>query len=228
MKYSPIKAMIKGFFLIGFCKSLPALPCTAEADIKPNCCIGPTLCGAGPKIDNCYDNLAWDLEIDFILEQARLTGTQTAYSFTEEGFTRFSRILRPSFDLEWGVTAGVGWLFSEDNWFLGARFDWLESTATSFKTGQIVPVNLSLNLGVDQGYSEFSSKLQVNYYMLDILLCRGSYISGCLAFDPHLGIKSAWFYYRGFFSFFRNQHCPSIHVSDFKKACSYQLLGRGT
>lgn len=54
--------------------------CPVETDIKPNCCIGPTLCTSGPLIEDGYDCGAWNIEIGFLLEQVRLSGSQTAYS----------------------------------------------------------------------------------------------------------------------------------------------------
>lgn len=112
-------------------------------------------------------------------------------------------MIRPSFDLDWGVTASLGWFFGDDGWYIGARFDWLESTSAQTRgPGFFLPANFSLYLqGAFLSADTMQTRLQVNYYMLDVMLQRGSFLSGCVSMDPHLGLKTAWFYFRGNYVF---------------------------
>lgn len=166
--------------------------CPLDGDIKPNCCIGPTLCGTGPSM---LDGCAYHLDIGFLYEQMRITGTQTGMSVTNsnlDDFPQNAEILRPSFDLDWGLTASLGWFFDHDDWSFFMYFDWLESNG--YKTASdFVPV---FNGGGAFVSPEGHIRLNVNYYMLDIMLARGSYMSGCTSVMPHAGLKIVWLYYK--------------------------------
>lgn len=184
--------------------------CPVEADIKPNCCVGPTLCTSNPLKEKDCDYGYWIAEVGFLWEQVRLTGSQFGYSQLIEivppAVVVTETLLRPSFDLDWGVTAGLGWYLLEDQWMIKACFDWLESTAKKNRDdGAFVPANIVDNISGGAfplgRANAFQTRLRIDYYMLDVMLFRGSYVSGCVALDPHAGVKTAWFYYRGNYNF---------------------------
>lgn len=175
--------------------------CLAEGDIKPNCCIGPSLCSEKPILYNCYKGWTCFLEGGFLYEQARITGTQIAYSFKlttgADHDKQVSCVIRPNFNLNWGMTFGIGFLFSDDSWFLGARFDKLDLTSGLRRDSELYfPANFFWTFygGAPQVNELVENYLNIDYYMLDVFLSRSSFFSGCFSLDPHIGIKAAWFY----------------------------------
>lgn len=175
-----------------------------SGDMKPNGCKGPTLCHTRPDIDS-NDFL---INIGFILEQARLTGTMYGYTLndnaTPSSNAQSASGRRPSFNLDWGVTVGVGRHFAHDDWDLTVDFDWLsstgkDSTSTDFSQ-RIVPINLRTSNAIDGStdliYADTaSSKFRTRYYMLDVALGRGAFMGSCSSICPHFGIKAAWIDY---------------------------------
>ena len=177
-----------------------------NGEVKPNNCKGPTLCHTRPDIDSN------DLMIDvgFILEQARVTGTQYGYTIgggnTVGGQTQSTSGRRPSYDLDWGVTVGVGRHFDHDDWDLKIGFDWISSngkdnTGTEFNE-VFVPTGLrtadARGVGADLNVANSANtNLKIQYYMLDVMLGRGSFIGSCHSITPHFGIKAAWIDYSG-------------------------------
>jgi len=194
-----------------------AAPAANGMEMKPNGCKGPSLCHTRPDIDSR------DLFIDigFILEQVRMTGTEYGYALNGlplsdltdatttpiNTYPQAAKGLRPNFKLDWGVTVGLGRHFEHDDWDVNVQFDWLSSTGkksydANFST-TLIPVGVDVNLptGTDVTdanqympiYQAMVSKAsyEVNYYMVDAVLGRGNYFSGCVAFTPFFGFKFA-------------------------------------
>lgn len=177
-----------------------------SGDVKPNNCKGTTLCHTRPDIDS-NDFM---IDIGFLLEQARVTGTSYMYTLgngaSAGADTQVTTGRRPSFNLDWGLTVAVGRHFEHDDWDLKLGFDWINSTgkdSTSTDFNEIaIPVGVRTVGGVD-GSSDFtyadtgSSNLKVRYYMFDAMLGRGSFMGSCHHITPHIGIKAAWISYSG-------------------------------
>jgi hypothetical protein len=177
-----------------------------EQDVKPNRCKGPTLCHHNPM----NDGSGFFLDIGFLYEQARITGTE--YAHTSPTATPWDPplvggdILRPSFGLEWGLILGAGYLFEHDNWVGTLNFNYLNTTANDCNACSCddnpyyVPDCiwchdlLDQANNVDPAYTpDFPSvSLSVNYYMLEAELGRGSYFSQYMSFEPSFGLKSVW------------------------------------
>jgi len=176
--------------------------------VKPNGCKGVTLCHTQPDID-------WNrfrVDIGFILEQARVTGSAFAYTATGNSTTGFDynelpqasvNIQVPEFDLDWGVTAALQYDFEHDNWYARAGFDWLQTTGTNNITNSfgsvLVPMNiwfyeLLLGSGDLAAVTGASSRFAISYYNLMIDLGRGAYITDCIALNPHMGLKASFIY----------------------------------
>ncbi len=176
-----------------------------QEDMKPNACKGPTLCNTRPNVDS--NDFFFDA--GFLLEQARVTGTMFGYLLNNnaaQGASAESAVgQRPSFNVDWGLTVAAGRHFQHDDWDLVFSFDWLSSTGnskTNTEYGQtFVPVNLRSD-GVVNGTTNLlyttnaNSTLKVNYYMLDAVIGRGSYLGGCSSITPHFGLKAAWMGYK--------------------------------
>ena len=176
-----------------------------QDDMKPNACKGPSLCHTRPNVDS--NNFM--IDVGFLVEQARLTGTMYGYTLTgnaQQGDNAQSVVgNRPKFGLDWGVTVGVGRHFEHDDWDVLVHFDWISSTgknSTATEFGEIfVPVNLRSyeafnGTGNVLSAENASSVMKINYYMLDAVLGRGSFLGGCHHITPHLGFKAAWINYK--------------------------------
>jgi hypothetical protein len=175
--------------------------------VKPNGCKGVTLCHTQPDID-------WNrfrVDVGFILEQARVTGS--AYAYTATGNTSTGAgynllpqttvsIQVPKFDLDWGVTVGLGYDFEHDNWYIAGHFDWLQTTGTDNTANSyssvVVPMNIwfrGLNGGSDLGaVTGANTNFQINYYNVMFDLGRGTYLTDCLVINPHAGLKLSFIY----------------------------------
>lgn len=171
--------------------------------IKPNCCEGPTLCTEYPTCMDCYNT---HMDIGFLFEQFRITQTDFGYTTCSRPDTLFksAQILQPRFDLEWGVTASLGYYFDHDNWFFDMTFDWIR--AKGFRhvghdwNESIEPTNIwKSRLLSDGDCFTFAHNVKdifkVSYYMLQFDLARGSYISTLVALEPHIGLRTAWFFF---------------------------------
>ncbi len=197
--------------LPAFVASIAAISCMYAGQddnnmmMKPNACKGPTMCHTRPNIDS--NDFFFD--VGFLVEQARLTGTMFAgvlgNNASQGSNAQVIRGLRPKFGVNWGVTVSAGRHFDHDDWDFTIDFNWLSSTATANANpdyGQtIIPNNVradnSVNGSTNLLYSNnANSKLQINYYMLDAIIGRGSYLGGCSSITPHVGFKLAWIDYK--------------------------------
>ncbi len=212
-------------------------------DIKPNGCKGVSLADAYSDINGSNFNI----NIGFILEQMRLTNTDFGYiSNTQTGvynsLTQDVSMLRPSFGLSWGITAGAGYYFEHDNWYGDIKFDWLSSKGSRnicAENYQIVPTKIwkkQLLLGqstatqsnVDFFYSNgVKSNFKINYFEGEIGLNRATYVSKKLSVEPFFGIKTAFIYYANKTEFFNDTtlyNSLSYKVSGEKK-CDFYGVG---
>lgn len=97
---------------------------SGDFDVKPNGCKGVTLCTA---YADCIECRNMHLDIGFLYEQFRLTNTTFGYLIENSPCTLPAcvEMLRPSFKLDWGLTASAGYYFENDGWFLDFHFDWI-------------------------------------------------------------------------------------------------------
>ncbi len=191
----------KGFPVLIASIAVSAAAFAGTGEMKTNGCKGPSMCHTRPDVDS-NDFM---IDVGFLLEQARVTGNMYAYTLdggvAAGANTQATNGRRPQFNLDWGLTVAVGRHFEHDDWDLKIHFDWIQTTgkdSTSTEFSQIlIPVNMrSVNalttstnfVSADVG----SSKHRIDYYMFDVMLGRGNFMSGCFAITPHVGIKAAW------------------------------------
>ncbi len=174
--------------------------------VHPNGCKGPTLCTSSPVIDNC----GWSFDVGLILEQMRISNTDVAYHFRDGGAgtaanpTVSEQMINLDFDLEPGLRVGVGYMMDHDDWMLRADFEWLYSKGSfnnTIDTGAYFPTHtvslFSLDTSVEPSFQTIKSSLEVDYFLLDVYLSRGSYLSGKFSYEPFAGIKASWINYKG-------------------------------
>ena len=147
------------------------------------------------------------VRVGFIAEQMRITGTEV--SITQGAATDFSiggnsveglpqKINPVKFDLDVGLTVGLGYLFDQENYTITADFEWLSSKG-KVNTGGTTYVYESsspvYNGTISPNFSGSNAYLKVDYFLLDIALSKGYYVSNRFSYQPFAGIKAAWIYY---------------------------------
>lgn len=163
-----------------------------------------------------------------LLEQIRMTGTDvcTLYGITPQTpplsnpglgaplpviFTNsFENI---HFNLDPGLKVGLGYHFEHDNWMGLTNFEWLKSRGRYNQTlvsNSLVSINPS-NIGalyylsglspLPVYFQQVSAHLDVSYYLLDVMLSKGSFFSRNFSFTPTGGIKTTWIQYNSYQKF---------------------------
>ncbi len=201
-----------------------ALEAADITSTKLNGCKGPVLCSSFPLLGNCDDCCyTWHLDIGLLYEQATFPGnyagrayipvanqnTATSSAFVEQTVQN----LNYSLDYALGLTVSAGYLMHHDQWFIGAKFDWL-STSGSIEYNDIntqYTANPALAQGIvgatgghgifqgtpfvpfDDTFDSINYNAGVDIYALDVTLSRGSYLSGCFSYEPWMGVEAIWF-----------------------------------
>lgn len=158
-----------------------------------------------PKQNNC----GYSLTAGFILEQVRVTGAQ--YGYTKNGnaigaaaLPATGKVLVPSFDLTWGVTASLACYFDNKDWTLKSKFDYLSSTGDGKESqdsdSNVIPINIwrdqfIANLNADLGVAGYGkSHFDTDYYNLNIDFNRELYIDNHFTLEPKMGLKLSFIY----------------------------------
>lgn len=173
----------------------------SQQDMKSMGCNSSNLCTLYPAIESHHLHF----DIGFLLEQVRMTGTDLGYTTSGNVNTlpKTVELLRPDFKLKWGLTAGAGYYFDHDNWFINSRFDWISSEGKQnhdcVGSDRIVPTGIWTN-GILNGsdatyFTSVRDELEIDYYMLVVDLNRGTYLTGNFAVEPHAGVKANWIFY---------------------------------
>jgi len=179
--------------------------------VKPDGCKGSNLCSSYPVVDSC--NLQFDAGL--LYQQMRVSGAEIANAVTErntdtipvvsENYVNFTNTnIRFGFDVGAGLKLGAGYYLKNDGLLFLANFEWLRSTA-SFD-GEFSPTIIYLPSGYQSVYAttdahdivrfqEVAASLDVDYFLLDVVLAKGSYFSGSFTFEPFSGIQSSWISY---------------------------------
>lgn len=203
---------------------------------KPNCCNGPVLCPTFPldTKDDCCKRLHVDLGL--IYQQpafANMTAgsLDTVYeSFSNNKTTVIETydILLECFDYTLGLTASLGYLLEHDDWYFGTRFDWLSASMTKLhpSTDNVTQI-YSHNLVSSANYEDIAEEIitdeefnkviysaNIDIYVLDVLLSRGSFHSKCFSYEPFAGVKALWFSTKQVATYY-GPNSESSHVSDY-------------
>lgn len=151
------------------------------------------------------------ISIGPLLEQVRISGSQ--YAYTKNGdatqaaaLPASGDILEPSFGLDWGITAGVGYYFQNKNWALKTRFDWIPARGNGSQSvngsDNIIPINIwreqfFADLGADLGVAGSGrSHFKIDYFNLNLDLDKALYIDKNFTLEPHIGVKVSFIYDR--------------------------------
>ncbi len=197
-------------------------PLSAE-DIKPNGCKGVTLCTDMPL----NENYGFYFNVGLIYEQMRVSNSMIAYEHilgpsypegTASDPTNTYNMYNLAFGMEPGFKFGVGYEHGHDAWQVNASFEWLTSQGlvnNDVLTPAVINVTLDDNTG---NYQNVKSRLDIDYFLLDVYLSRGSFISKKYAFEPVAGFKASWIYYHTDTDFTKsatlNSNQTKLYVSD--------------
>ena len=194
--------MLKREKIVGiFGAMLVALGSLSAEDVKPNGCKGVTLCTNMPINENC----GFYFNVGLIYEQMRVSNTMSAYEQVPgptSGGTAWDptndyNMYNLTFGMEPGFRFGVGYEHGHDDWQANASFEWLRSTGTLSKE-VITPTVLCVTYDDNtENYSAVNSTLLIDYFLLDVYLSRGSFISNKYSLEPVAGFKATWLYYNG-------------------------------
>lgn len=141
-------------------------------------------------------NSDWEVNVDVLLWQAKVGGTEYAYSvskITDSGtsYPLNGNISEISFDWDWGFRIGVGkqniyeecdLLLSYTHYFTAARDGYRKDLPSGFLglTGFLDPAIIA------------KSHYRLHYQNLDLEFGRAYFVSKQLLFRPHIGLKSSW------------------------------------
>lgn len=181
----------------------------------------PVLCPINPidPSDDCCHSL--HIDIGLLYQQPYIPGMIAGIEHEEiqDGvgtdptyYTDAADYLEQCFNYALGLTASFGYLMEHDDWFLGARFDWLsanmsnsynvndETTKGLYAYEEYLGTEhtgeLAAALGQIEGHDAFN-KIQyaanIDIYVLDVMLSRGSFHSKCFSYEPFAGVKALWF-----------------------------------
>ena len=215
-------------FLAIFCAS------SLFADtLKPNGCKGPNLCSSYPLTDGC----SWQFDVGLLYQQMRISAAEvaTAVILRDNGhippdaqaFVNITNSnVRFEFDVDAGLKLGVGRYFENNSWLFLANFEWLRSQA-NFSTIAHPPVHYLPSefqtVWAENGsstlinFQEVDASLAVDYFLLDVVLAKGSYFADPFSFEPFGGIQSTWLSYNTekLFSDDAKSHLPANSAFSF-------------
>lgn len=166
----------------------------------PNGCKGPELCHSFPMVDSC----ALSVEVGAIVEQMRILNTDVIQveigggAGTAASPSYEKKVLFTDFNLGAGVRVGLGSTFNHDEWRGRAQFEWISQTGkqnVSLDSGFLVATNNTrynnLSNSSLPNFTKADTALIVDYYLVDLLLSRGSYFSSNFSYEPFAGLKVA-------------------------------------
>lgn len=179
----------------------------------------PVLCPISPIHNNNSNSQSFHLDIGLLYQQPSFSNMIAAIKNTEILDTTIDSInyindsttnMHQCFNYAVGLSASLGYTMPHDDWYMGAKFDYLNANASkSYNVSDNDSIHFSLFypwLGnhYQEGQSEALSDLDYDYnsvafsakftlYALDILLSRGSFHSNFFSYEPFTGVKALWF-----------------------------------
>lgn len=164
-------------------------------------------CGARTALARAeVDGQGWFITADVLYWQARVCGTEYAYSddgpsanYPIKGDTKTA-----SFDWEWGLRVGLGYNLDYDGWDIRTRYTWFDTSGSgSINAGlnnSIIPLRGSSAITTTPGSTtnqfifctSANSTYDFEYNAIDLEMGRAYFVSRDLSFRPHWGLKTAW------------------------------------
>lgn len=171
-----------------------------DTHLKPNGCKGPTLCTSSPIIDGC----GYYIEAGLLYEQMYFShGDATirevnvggvADDFTPPAAHYHSCLMRYPFSLDPGLRVAIAKHLEHDDWTVKAAFEWLYSSARFKKSAVANTFYYPVLFEIVDSNQAVNTKMKANYYLLDVTVSRGSFMSGRMCLRPMGGLKTAWLY----------------------------------
>ena len=167
----------------------------------PNEKRGCTLADHHPSIDPLHNI---NFHIGPIVQEARISGTEFAHVENDAtGLPVKGELVSPKSKMQWGLNLGVCRVFDQDGWKSSLDFTLFQPKSSyTFTNGSgsstkvIVPDRVYAD-GILAGsnvdsFTDATSKLKTDFYKLQWLLSRGTYLSGNLSVQPMMGLQTAW------------------------------------
>ena len=205
-------------------RSCPELCSTFPMNAKNECCHNIHL-----DIGLLYQQPSIPNQIaGFINEELQDTTISGVNYVTDQ-----SKMLMPCFDYAIGLTASLGYLTKHDDWYMGARFDWLNAKAReSYNVTEESNKNISVwypwvgsfnqqdemqgqEFLDDNTYNKSDFNASLTFYNLDLVLSRGGYQSAHFSYEPFVGVKALWF---------SNKQNQSYYVEDGTESIQTYLI----
>ena len=181
-----------------FWAMLIAVSYLSAEDVKLNGCNGVTLSTDMPL----NKNYGFYFNVGLIYEQMRVSNTMSAYKKvlgptsgeSASDPTNTYTMYNFPFQMDPGFKFLLGYEHGHDHWQVNALFEWLESTAALV---QEVQGTSAIKVPYDddtEDYLKVKPTLDIDYYLLDVYLSRGSFISKKYSLEPVAGFKATWLY----------------------------------
>lgn len=171
---------------------------------NPSGTYGANLASARPSVDG----YGYFLSFDILYWQARVDGTEYAYSNIKVNpvynYPVNGRIKPVEFDWDFGFRAGVGMNFTHGGWDIYANFTYFTSDGNSSMSSdvgskvipikgdpQIIQPNANSNVLL-HSVGRATSQYGLDYDRIDLELGREYYNSYNLSFRPHIGLATTW------------------------------------
>ena len=164
------------------------------------------------KAPSCENKGKWYFEAGLLLEQARVSNSLVAlHHYSGDGTSqplRTDDTIRYTFDVDPGLRLALGYETNHDNWLFSAGFEWMSTEAN---------VEESISGGVSSGgdyrasdfpyifygtnttspilFQKVNASLNIDYFLLDVCLNKGTIISNYVSYEPFIGLEASWIYY---------------------------------
>ncbi len=139
------------------------------------------------------------VDAGFILEQARVALIPYAVSTTTD--THTVSLFYPNPKLSFGVTCGLGYDFSHNDWSAKAHLDWLQTTQTGsaakISNANLTPTHFDIRAitgGSPNSAENANSTVDISYFVLKLDLERGINLKNSIKLASHAGLKLAFIY----------------------------------
>ncbi len=214
---------------VAFGVILVAFNYLSAGDVKPNGCNGITLSTDMPL----NKNYGFYFNVGLIYQQMRVSNTMSAYKKVL-GPTSGGGVSDPTnmytmynfpFQMDPGFKFELGYEHGHDNWQVNSSFEWLESTAA---LNQEVQGTSALKVPYDddtEDYLKVKPTLDIDYYLLDVYLSRGSFISKKYSLEPVVGFKATWLYYKSDTDFLGGNSLTSRQVKLYVSKVGFWGIG---
>lgn len=153
----------------------------------------------------------WYLTADVLYWRATVNGTAYAYSDLNTSVDVQIKGREKSIDFDWdyALRFGIGYNFDHDGWDTHLNYTWFDTNGSDSSRAGLNSIMVQMkawqqiqggpavaganpNTTAVTNAGSAKSMYDFDYQSLDLELGRNYFISSCLSFRPHFGLKSAW------------------------------------